>query len=393
MGKAQSKRSVDITTEGKKGPEEEAVAGKVEKIEDADDQKPQLNGDATPQEIEARDKKLEESENDKDMATEKNNGGDGDAGGGGDQAQQNGEQTSATTGGTNGNGDDSVVAANADDTIASKDEGKDGGAASPNAGEEEISPLADESNKKTKKEKYKKKWSFRSISFGKKDKQKPAKSDAEAVSPTTNGETSDKTTDTATDETKKDENVGDADVKAVTANGEATEKELLNGAGDTTTTTTTTTPTDEKSGNNELTNDSATAATVAITNNTTASSTTSTSPTIANVDNNSTNNTASNQTESKIAADITAAPMLSNGAIDTINDVIVTDKPQQNGTNGEGHADEEHNDVQHAAIIDDAAAIKAASKSQIEEIANPLELKENAAAADITTKDLAVSCE
>lgn len=36
---------------------------------------------------------------------------------------------------------------------------------------------ADESLKKSKMEKVKKKWSFRSISFGKKDKQKPVKSE------------------------------------------------------------------------------------------------------------------------------------------------------------------------------------------------------------------------
>lgn len=72
---------------------------------------------------------------------------------------------------------------------------------SPKEGEgvaEEISPLADESIKsKSKKDKVKKKWSFRSISFGKKDKQKPAKTE-EPASPTspvaaaaspTNGET------------------------------------------------------------------------------------------------------------------------------------------------------------------------------------------------------------
>lgn len=41
-----------------------------------------------------------------------------------------------------------------------------------------------ESNKKPKKEKVKKKWSFRSISFSKKDKQKPAKKEEEK----TNGE-------------------------------------------------------------------------------------------------------------------------------------------------------------------------------------------------------------
>lgn len=43
---------------------------------------------------------------------------------------------------------------------------------------EEISPLSDENViKKTKKEKVKKKWSFRSISFGKKDKLKPNKTE------------------------------------------------------------------------------------------------------------------------------------------------------------------------------------------------------------------------
>lgn len=47
MGKTQSKRSVDITTEPKKNPDEE-VTGKLEKIEDLD-QKP-VNGDASSQE-------------------------------------------------------------------------------------------------------------------------------------------------------------------------------------------------------------------------------------------------------------------------------------------------------------------------------------------------------
>lgn len=46
MGKAQSKRSVDITTENKDGAAvAEGEAGKVGKIEEID-QKPQLNGDA-----------------------------------------------------------------------------------------------------------------------------------------------------------------------------------------------------------------------------------------------------------------------------------------------------------------------------------------------------------
>lgn len=75
-----------------------------------------------------------------------------------------------------------------------KDEAADGKEGSVT---EEISPLADESIKsKSKKDKVKKKWSFRSISFGKKDKQKPAKAEepataaaaAAAASSPTNGE-------------------------------------------------------------------------------------------------------------------------------------------------------------------------------------------------------------
>lgn len=46
MGKAQSKRSVDITTETKEGVAiAEGESGKVGKIEDVDQEKPQLNGD------------------------------------------------------------------------------------------------------------------------------------------------------------------------------------------------------------------------------------------------------------------------------------------------------------------------------------------------------------
>lgn len=46
MGKAQSKRSVDITTEvGKDGVVTEEGSGKMGKIEDVDQLKPQLNGD------------------------------------------------------------------------------------------------------------------------------------------------------------------------------------------------------------------------------------------------------------------------------------------------------------------------------------------------------------
>lgn len=79
-------------------------------------------------------------------------------------------------------GGNSVESPNAAET--SKEEGGGGSATT-----EEISPLADESIKKSKKEKVKKKWSFRSISFGKKDKQKPAKAEdgGEDGSETTNG--------------------------------------------------------------------------------------------------------------------------------------------------------------------------------------------------------------
>lgn len=45
MGKAQSKRSVDITQEGKEGVVVEGESGKVAKIDDVDQLKPQLNGD------------------------------------------------------------------------------------------------------------------------------------------------------------------------------------------------------------------------------------------------------------------------------------------------------------------------------------------------------------
>lgn len=53
MGKAQSKRSIDITTDPKKVGEGDEGAGKVEKIEDVDQTSaaPALNGDAaTPKE-------------------------------------------------------------------------------------------------------------------------------------------------------------------------------------------------------------------------------------------------------------------------------------------------------------------------------------------------------
>ncbi|KAH8353417.1 hypothetical protein KR084_010827 [Drosophila pseudotakahashii] len=157
MGKAQSKRSIDITTDPKKVGEGDEVAGKVEKIDvDQKTDAPAVNGDAaTPKEggdeaATAEKKETEEqSENDKDLTTEKN----------------------------------AAAAAEGGDAAVETPKGEEGSPKEGAAGED-ITPLADESIKsKSKKDKVKKKWSFRSISFGKKDKQKPAKSE-EAVSPT-----------------------------------------------------------------------------------------------------------------------------------------------------------------------------------------------------------------
>lgn len=96
----------------------------------------------------------ENSENDKDLTTEKKTA-DADVAAG-----------------------DASAESAKDEAVAASGSLKEG------SGAEEISPLADESIKsKSKKDKVKKKWSFRSISFGKKDKQKPAKTE-EPASPT-----------------------------------------------------------------------------------------------------------------------------------------------------------------------------------------------------------------
>ncbi|XP_037828765.1 A-kinase anchor protein 200 [Lucilia sericata] len=194
MGKAQSKRSVDITTETNKGAEDE-ITEKMEKIEDLD-KKDVVNGDATISEKSDPEKKdSDEVENDKDMTTEK----DVDAQAGGDSAEQQ----------------------NACEN--SKEEGGSGTA-------EEISPLADESIKKSKKEKVKKKWSFRSISFGKKDKQKPAKNEdaAEEGSAATNGADAEEksTTEPETSQKEKSANENEEKTAENQENGNATPKEL-----------------------------------------------------------------------------------------------------------------------------------------------------------------------
>ncbi|XP_075151751.1 uncharacterized protein LOC142225824 isoform X2 [Haematobia irritans] len=136
MGKAQSKRSVDITTEGTKSIEEN-LTEKMEKIEDVD-----MNGVNVESSVKSLSEKDATLENEKDLATEKTS-----------DRETSGE--------------------NANDIKSTTSDSKQ-----VDDNTEEISPLTDENSvKKSKKEKVKKKWSFRSISFGKKDKQKPGKSE------------------------------------------------------------------------------------------------------------------------------------------------------------------------------------------------------------------------
>ncbi|CAO1333042.1 unnamed protein product [Diamesa serratosioi] len=156
MGKAQSKRSVDITTEPTKEVQE--GSGKMEKIADVDQLKEQvLNSEPHINEAEATDKEikldLDAAENEKDVTTEK-------------------EQTKES-------GDSAGVVVVTESTItdeANKIIGTENGDETLNDSKVTEEVAAD-SNKKPKKEKVKKKWSFRSISFSKKDKQKPSKKD------------------------------------------------------------------------------------------------------------------------------------------------------------------------------------------------------------------------
>ncbi|CAO1361235.1 unnamed protein product [Diamesa hyperborea] len=154
MGKAQSKRSVDITTEPTKEVQE--GSGKMEKIADVDQLKEQvLNSEPHINEAEATDKEnkldIDAAENEKDVTTEK-------------------EQTKES-------GDSAGVVVVTESTItdeANKIIGTENGDETLNDSKVTDEVAAD-SNKKPKKEKVKKKWSFRSISFSKKDKQKPSK--------------------------------------------------------------------------------------------------------------------------------------------------------------------------------------------------------------------------
>lgn len=196
MGKAQSKRSVDITTEvSKEGVAGEEGAGKVEKIEDVE--KPQSNGDANHKEaevslfekegtiicwcfgiesiwfflfihIQGEEKGTAENENEKDKATEKDEQPAAEAlpveNGAGEEASATEEKPTIEleklTAESDNVNDTTAVSLNESKEVV---EGGDGDAATP-------------STDKKKKEKSKKRFSFRSFSFSKKDKQKPKRS-------------------------------------------------------------------------------------------------------------------------------------------------------------------------------------------------------------------------
>ncbi|XP_034667537.1 A-kinase anchor protein 200 isoform X3 [Drosophila subobscura] len=409
MGKAQSKRSIDITTDPKKIGEGDAVAGKVEKIEDPDQKAaaPAVNGDAaTPKEAAGdeaaggeKKESEEHSENDKDLTTEKN--------------------TAAAAEGASG---DAAAAAETPKSDASPE----GSSPKEAAAGEEISPLADESIKsKSKKDKVKKKWSFRSISFGKKDKQKPAKSE-EPVSPTS-ATTSPTTAEAASPATAE---------PAATTNGEAEQPAAENDSGAPTTETTSkdqakpsengSASEQEKQANGEAEKaaPSPAEAVVEAEKPKTAEepipiATVSVTTTDANVVDATNTATEAAVKESLIeqAEVVTnghgaaaAGEALTNGDSNGLSEsspvveavaaaaVVenipssVDEEPHQNGTNGvsSGSATPPPTPVAvTAAESSEAEQIK--NKSQIEDIAK--DLKEKNAAADQTTQELPVTCE
>ncbi|PZC85147.1 A-kinase anchor protein 200 isoform X1 [Helicoverpa armigera] len=154
MGAKQSKRSVDISGKEAESAGEVAAAGaggegRVEQLADADALKPQLNGDAHIHEPTEKQKDIDSGtpENEKDATTEK-------------EAKSNEEEKEAAPL-TNGESEQKLE-----------------------NGESTPTP---EDGKKPKKEKVKKKWSLRSISFSRKDKPKQEKKQKEEE-PKTNGE-------------------------------------------------------------------------------------------------------------------------------------------------------------------------------------------------------------
>ncbi|XP_072749932.1 uncharacterized protein [Anoplolepis gracilipes] len=156
MGARQSKRSVDITTTPKKEgiPVEGGVVGdaaapgdgKLERIEEADT-KPTTNGIAPHTDT------AEDKEKDQDEATEKEK----------EKEQPQEEEVKAEETKQESSGESPAE-------VAEVTTPTEATPASPNT--------ATPDNKETKKKDKKKKWSFRSISFSKKDKTKPSREEA-----------------------------------------------------------------------------------------------------------------------------------------------------------------------------------------------------------------------
>nr|XP_034187462.1 A-kinase anchor protein 200-like [Osmia lignaria] len=156
MGARQSRRSVDITTTPKKEgiPAEGGVVGdaaapgdgKLERIEETDT-KPTTNGIAPHTDV------AEDKDKDKDDATEK------------EKDKEKSEEAKPEETKQESAGESAAETAEATTPTEANP-------ASPNA-------VTSPENKETKKkDKMKKKWSFRSISFSKKDKSKPAREEA-----------------------------------------------------------------------------------------------------------------------------------------------------------------------------------------------------------------------
>lgn len=169
MGAKQSKRSVDITTTPKKGEAEAIVEGegKVEKIGDVD-VKATTNG-ALHTELEYADKDEETVKDEK----------------GKDEVKENGVPESTEEELKKPDAESPPVEASKTETAPiAKDEDinekEKSSEKTPEKPVENGTEKAEETpeNKKNKEKTKKKKWSFRSISFSKKDKSKPAK-DAE----------------------------------------------------------------------------------------------------------------------------------------------------------------------------------------------------------------------
>lgn len=159
MGARQSKRSVDITTtpkkEGAAGGESAVIGdaaapgdGKLERIEESD-AKPTTNGIAPHTDI------TEDKDKDKDETTEKEK----------DKQQSEDAKSEDTKQQQESSGDSPVEGAEATTPT-------EGNPASPNAAATAATP---DSKEPKKKDKMRKKWSLRSISFSKKDKSKPTR--------------------------------------------------------------------------------------------------------------------------------------------------------------------------------------------------------------------------